>query len=623
MKDNLYGYAGKQLRILLSEKTVKEEDLDEGILRQYLGGAGYAARLLYDELVAGVDPLGPDNKLIFATSPLTRRRVPGGGSLEVCFKSPLTGLWGEARSGGEFGFALRNSGYDFLIVEGKAEKPVYLVIDDGKIDIREANAIRGKQVSEKISYIKQELSDEDYSLLTIGPAGENQVLYSTIMVDERAAGRVGGGAVMGSKNLLAVAVRGTKEVKIAEKEKYMQEIKKAHKIVSEHPDTPEFKKHGTTGDLGGCDAAGDFPTKNWQSNSWGKGEELYEHFYENNLITNSPCYKGCPVGCGRKARVNDGEYKTPAHEGNEYESMAAFTAFILNENVDAAVHSDYLCNEYGLDTISTGAVIAFSIECSENNIIKESEIDGVELTWGNPRVLPVLINKIVNREGIGDLLAIGVKKAAEELGHGAMEFAVQVKGLEAPAHDPRSGKALAVSYGTGNRGSCHIHPVEAMCYDSGKMDFKLSQYGLKDPEEVDRWDEKGKGKAVKLLQDGLTLPDIMVTCKFLMYVGLGIEDYSRILAAVTGWDIDDNELLKIGERAINLQRLFNIREGLKREDDMIHERMGKLPAFGNYSKKEDCVIKDFSAMLDEYYQARGWNIETGKPRKEKLEELGL
>ncbi len=623
MSEEIFGYAGKQLRISLSDGKVKEEKLDKKVLRKYLGGAGYAAKLLYDELDSGIDPLGDKNKLVFATSPLTRRRVPGGGSLQVCFKSPLTGIWGEARVGGEFGFCLKNAGYDFLIIEGKAKEAVYLLINDGEVSIKPAQDICGKKVSDKVHFIKEELGETDYSCVTIGPAGENQVLYSTIMVNDRAAGRVGGGAVMGSKNLLAVVISGTKNVKIADEERYRQEIKKAHKIVKEHPDTPEFKKHGTTGDLGGCDIAGDFPTKNWQSNSWGKGEEIYEQFYENNLITNSSCYKGCPVGCGRVAKVEGGEYNTPSHEGSEYETMAAFTAFVLNENVNAAVHSSYLCNEYGLDTISTGAVIAFAIECSQEGILKEDEIDGVKLTWGNPKILPVLIKKIARREGVGNLLAKGVKRAAEELGQGAEKFAVQVKGLEGPAHDSRSSKALAVAYGTGNRGSCHIHPLEAMCYDSGKMDFKLSKYGLKNPEKVDRWDEKGKGEAVKLLQDGLILPDIISTCKFMMYVGLGLEDYSRILAAVTGWNIDDKELLQIGERVINLQRLFNIREGCSREDDIIHERMGKLPAFGNYSKKVACATKNFSAMLDEYYLARGWDVESGKPSKTKLQELEL
>ena len=329
------------------------------------------------------------------------------------------------------------------------------------------------------------------------------------------------------------------------------------------------------------------------------------------------------VGCGRIAEVEEGEYETPAHEGAEYETITAFTAFVLNEDVDAAVYCDYLCNEYGIDTISTGASIAFAMECYENGLLTDEDVEGLDLSWGNTEVLPVMVRKIANREGIGDLLADGVKRAAEKIGGKAEEYAVQVKGLEAPAHDSRSSKALAVSYGTGNRGSCHIHPVEAMGYDSGKMDFELSDYGLPDPEKFGRWEEKGKGKVVKLLQDGGTLPDIMGTCKFMFYVGAGIKEYTEILKGLTGWNITGWDLLEIGERAINLQRLFNIREGFGREDDEIHSRMGAVPEFGDYKDEEDCAVKDFDSMLDEYYKERNWDKNTGKPSLEKLKELDL
>lgn len=622
MAEKIFGYAGKQLRISLTEGKIREEELDPKVLRKYLGGSGYGVKVLYDELEEGIDPLGPKNKMVFATSPLTERQVPGGGSLEVCFKSPLTGTWGEARVGDEFGFAMRKAGYDFIIIEGQAAEPAYLLIDDGKVEIKSGEHLLGKSSSKKAEMIEAE-EGAGFSTLAIGQGGENQVLYSAIMINHRAVGRGGAGAVLGSKNILALSCRGSGQAEFADEDKYMDAVKTAHSKIKEHPDTGDFREHGTTGDMGGCDAAGDFPTKNWQSNSWGKGEELYDYFYENNLVDNKQCYKGCPVGCGRIAEVKEGKYKTPAHEGAEYETMSAFTAFVLNEDVDVAVHCDYLCNEFGIDTISTGAAIAFAMECYENGLLSQYDTDGLELTWGNSEVLPLLVKKIAAREGIGDLLAGGVKKAAEKLGGTAHEYAVQVKGLEAPAHDPRSGKALAVSYGTGSRGSCHIHPVEAMGYDAGKMDFELSDFGLPDPEGVDRWAEKGKGTVVKLLQDGGTLPDIMGTCKFMFYVGVGVKDYAAMLSGLTGWDIDGWEMLKIGERAINLQKLFNLREGFDREDDMIHPRMGMQPKFGDYKDKPDCAIADFSAMLDEYYQERGWDQATGRPTPEKLQELGL
>ena len=622
MANKLFGYAGKQLRINLNNQNIIEENLDKELMKKYLGGSGYGAKILYEELDAHIDPLGEDNILYLGTSPLTNRKVPGGGSLEICFKSPLTGTWGEARVGDEFGFKMRNAGFDFLIIKGKLDKPSYIIINDGDIEIKDGVEIQGLSASNKADKIKEEIG-QDFSVLTIGQGGENEVLYSSIMINHRAAGRGGAGAVMGSKNLLAIACKGEKEVDIADKDKYMESVRKAHKKIREHPDTKEFRKHGTTGDMGACDASGDFPTKNWQSNSWGKGEELYDYFYKNNLVDNKQCYKGCPVGCGRIAEVKEGKYKTPIHEGTEYETMAAFTAFVLNENIDVAVHCDYLCNEFGIDTISTGAAIAFAMECYENGILDNEDTEGLDLSWGNSEVLPELVKKIAQREGIGNLLADGVKRASEKIGKDSYEYAVQVKGLEAPAHDPRGGKALAVTYGTGNRGSCHIHPVEAMGYDAGKMEFGLSEFGLPDPNKVDRWDEEGKGKVVKLLQDGGTLPDIMGTCKFMLYVGTDLKDYVDMLNGLTGWNIDGWELLKIGERAINLQRLFNIREGFCRNDDMIHPRMGSQPKFGLYADREECIIKDFKTILDEYYNERGWDKDTGRPKQAKLKELGL
>jgi len=617
------GYAGKQLRVFLDRKETKVEDLNFDIMRNYLGGVGYGAKILYDELKKGTDPLGSNNKLIFATSPLTANSIPGGGSIMLCFKSPLTNGWGESRCGGDFGPELRKAGYDFLIVEGKAEEPVYLVIEDDRIKFRNAAHLQGKMVTEKIKIIREELNDPLISIMCIGPAGENLVKFAIVMFEARAAGRCGAGAVMGSKNLLAIAVKGSKKVIPAQLEKFKGAIREVMKIVRQHPNTSYLKEHGTTGDLPAVDAAGDWPTKNWQSNSWGKGEELYNYFYKNNLVKNKSCYRGCPIACARVAKVKNGKYKTPEHEGSQYESISAFTAFVLNEDMDVAVHSTYLCNEYGIDTISTGAVIAFAMECYEKGIISQGDADGLDLSWGNPEVLPELVKMIANKEGIGRLLANGVKEFAQNLGRGADEFAIHVKGLEGPAHDPRSGKSMAICYATANRGMCHIHPLEGLAFDSRKEDFGMIKYGVPDPNTIDRWDEKGKGKIVKVLQDGLILPDILSTCKLLMYVGLTVDHYAKILSALTSWNINGEKLLKIGERVINLQRLFNIREGFTRNDDLLPERIKKLPAFGDYKDEERCVIKDYEGMLDEYYRAREWDTKNGKPTNKKLRELGI
>jgi len=617
----LSGYAGQQLRVALDTGKIATEDLDPAAIEKYLGGVGYAAKLLHDELDGDVDPLGPANKLIFATGPLSRYEVPGGGSIEVCFKS-ANGTWGEARCGGNIGPDLKRAGFDFVIFEGQSAKPVYLVIRDGEAELRPAERLLGLPVSEKIKVIGEELSDSDINVMCIGVGGENKVRFASIMYGGRSAGRTGAGAVMGAKNLIALAVKGTApQPAPADAGAFKAACREAMTVVRHSEAAPAFSADGTMGDMPGNDEAGDWPTKNWQSNSWGNGQELFDAFRANNLASTCRCYRGCPISCGRIAKVDDGQYKTPEHEGGEYESISTFTAFVMNDDMDAAVHSTYLCNEYGIDTISAGAVIAFAMECFENGLITLDDTGGLSLDWGNAAALGELVKRIATREGIGDLLAEGVKVAAAKLGRGAEKFAIHGKGLEGPAHDPRSGKALAVTYGTANRGMCHIHPLEGMAYDSGKMDWGLTKHGLPDPEAVDRWEEKGKGKAVKTLQDGLILPDVVGTCKFMMYADVTVDHYAAMLSGLTGREITGADMLRVGERTTNIQRLFNIKAGLTPADDAIPERVKQRPAFGKYADEDRCAIADFDAMLAEYYQARGWDPKTGKPTEEKLADL--
>ena len=616
-------YTGRQLRISLNDKTYKTEKINTQVLKDYLGGVGYSAKLLYEELETGIDPLSPNNKIIFATGPLTSNRVPGGGSIEICFKSPLTKGWGEARCGGDFGPDMKKAGYDFLIIEGKATEPVYLFIDDKQITFKDATPLLGNTVSQKTKLVREELEEKDISVMCIGIAGENLVNIASVMFGGRAAGRGGAGAVMGSKNLLAIAVKGSGKVDPQDPEKYSLALQSARQVIKDSDIAKGFREFGTMGDMAGNDAAGDFPTKNWQSNNWGKGQELYDYYNKHNFIKNEMCYKGCPIACGRIARVKEGPFKTPAHDGAEYESLSAFTAFVLNEDMDAAIKSSYLCDEYGIDTISTGAVIAFAMECFEHNLISKEDAKGLDLSWGNAEVLPLLVEKIAKREGIGDLLADGVLKAAIKLGPNAQPFAVHCKGLEGPAHDPRSGKALAVTYGTANRGMCHIHPLEGMAYDSGKLDWGMMPYGVPDPNTLDRFEEKGKGKIVKILQDGLIMPDVLGVCKFFMYAGLTLEHYAGLLSGLTGWKLTGKDLVKIGERTNNLQRLFNLREGFTKEDDALPDRAKQRPLFGIYQDEDRCIVKNYEEMLKEYYEARRWDIETGIPTKEKLLDLKL
>jgi len=623
MLKKVKSYTGKQLRIFLNNKRYKVEKIDTQVLKDYLGGVGYSAKILYEELKKGINPLGPKNKLIFTTGPLTSYRVPGGGSIEVCFKSPLTMAWGEARCGGNFGPDLKKAGYDFLIIEDKATEPVYLLIDDNNIEFKKAKHLLGKMVSEKTRIIREEINDNSISVMCIGIAGENLVNIATVMSEGRAAGRCGAGAVMGSKNLIAIAVKGSNKIEPENPDEYSAALKEVRNVVKNSEVAKGFREFGTMGDMGGNDQAGDWPTKNWQSNNWGKGQELFDYYTKHNFVRKKMCYKGCPIACGRIAKVEKGKFKTPEHEGAQYESLSAFTAFVLNKNMDAALNSSYLCQEYGIDTISAGGIIAFAMECYENGLISKEDTEGLDLSWGNAELLPILVEKIAKREGIGDILADGVLRAARNIGKGAEKYAIHGKGLEGPAHDPRSGKALAVTYGTANRGMCHIHPLEGMAYDSGKFDFGMIPYGVPDPNKVDRWDEKGKGKIVKILQDGLIVPDILGVCKFYMYAGVTLEHYAHLLSALTGWNLNGRDLLKIGEKISNLQRLFNTREGFSKKDDSIPDRVKQRPLFGAYQDEDRCIVKDYEGMLQEYYHARGWDLETGKPKPEKLDELGI
>ncbi len=610
-------FNSRLLRIDLSEAKVSVEDIVPEILRKFIGGVGYGAKLLYDELPAGIDPLGPENKLAFVTGPLTGTGAPGSGSVEVCFKSPLTGVWAEARSGGEWGGAFKKAGYDFLVIEGKSKEPKYIVIDDGKVELRPAAKLKGKTTSEKQKIIREELKDDKFETLAIGPAGENLVRFANIMAGERAFGRCGGGAVMGSKNLLAVAVKGSSEIPVANAKEFSAACKECYRKVLAKTGKAGMSEGGTTRLMIGCDFMGDIPTKNWRSNSWGKGEKLYNYFKTNNLIRAEPCYKGCVLRCKRIAGVKTGKWETPVHEGNEYESIAAFTFFVMNDDVDAAVHADYLCNEDGIDSISTGAAIAFAMDCYDEGIITREDADGLDLAWGNAEAMINLVKKIANKEGVGRILSEGVRHASQQIGKGAEKLAIEVKGLEGAAHDPRAAKSQAVLYGTNNRGMCHMHPIEGKPFDANKIDFGMTAYGLPDPHTVDRFSEGGRGKIAKGLQDYGMSADILGICRFYLFEGLELGDLAKMTAALTGWDINGQELLEAGERVSNLQRLFNTREGIRKIDDMLPERCRKRPEFGKYASVEECEIKNYEQMLEEYYVARGWDRETGVPIETK------
>ena len=629
------GYVGKVLRVELTNKKISKEPLNEGIAKHFLGGVGYGAKLLWDELKPGIDPLGPENKLIVTTGPLTGTLFPGSSAALVCFKSPLTNVWGESKVGGGLGPELKYAGFDIVILEGQSKELVYLWVHDGDAELRSATHLAGKLVPETHNVLKKDLDEPKAEVACIGPAGEKLVRFANIMCDyDRAAGRCGPGAVMGSKNVKAVVVRGHGEITAAKPDAFQAASEEAFKTVLTHPWTTgphAVWTHGVVGWTPDIDEAGDFPTKYGKSNTWGKSRRLFEEYIKNYYVTKKACF-GCVLGCGQVSQVKSGKYKTPIYGGPGYEVMGMFSGFVLNENVEAVIRSSYTCNVYGVDAITCGHLVGFAMECYEKGWITKKDTDGIELTWGDADAIVAMVEKIVKREGFGNVLAEGVKRAAEKIGKGAPEVALHVKGLEMPMHDPRGGKSLAVQYGTAPRGMCHFHPFEVhdfeTTYFSKEAPYPFTGYGLEPygMPPIDHipspYEENGKSIIVKLMSDYGLAFDILSICKFYAYAGITLKHLAAATSAVIGWDINDADLLETSERVLNLQRCFNIREGMGRKDDMIPKRIQQMPAYGPYAKPE-IAISNYEVMLDEYYETRGWDKATGKPTRKKLVELGL
>ncbi|MDH5441237.1 MAG: aldehyde ferredoxin oxidoreductase family protein [Candidatus Bathyarchaeota archaeon] len=621
MSEKWFGFVGRILRVDLTRGAISKEPMKKEFAKKFLGGVGYPAKILWDELKPRIDPLSQENKLILATGPLTGTLCPGSGSFSACFKSPLTNVWGESRCGGDWGPELKFAGFDLLVLEGKSEKPAYVWICDGDAEIRSAEHLIGKSVPDTESILRREVGDYESKVVSIGPAGEKLVRFACIIsCYNRAAGRCGAGAVMGSKNVKAVVVRGHGDIPVAKPDAFREDAEDAEKAAMEHPDRPSFME-GTMAFMELIDELGDLPTKYGASNHWGKGMDMFDLLQERYLIKFSACFS-CPLGCGRYSEVKTGKWTTPPYGGPEYETVASFTAFPLSDDIEAAIRASYLCNAYGMDTISCGHAIAFAIECYERGWIGDELLDGVKLTWGNSEAIVTMVEKIARREGFGNTLAEGVRRAAEVIGNGAEELALHVKGLEMPYHDPRPAKTLALQYGTASRGMCHVHPHETHdVVHTPSFAETLVPYGLAKP-PIDGYSEEGTGPITMVVQDaGMTI-EILGLCKFHAWTGLSLKRRAAILSDAVGWDISDVDLLKIGERVFNLQRCFNVREGLRRRDDRIPKRLREVPAFGPFSRKEAAIV-NYEGMLDEYYEVRGWDKKTGIPTRKKLEELEL
>jgi aldehyde:ferredoxin oxidoreductase len=609
----LGGYTGKVLNIDLTEGIITEETFEEGVLRKFIGGSGLGAKILYERTTPDTEPLSPENPLIYMTGPLTGTKVPASGRHEITAISPLTGIFGEGDAGGTWGMNLKKAGFDGIIITGRAESPVYIFIQDGKARILDGRDLWGLDTFQTDRKIK-EIHGQNSVVSCIGPAGEKQVLIAGIMhdgKDARAVGRTGLGAVMGAKNLKAVAVSGTGRIPVADEEGLRQNLKQVLPGIVEK--TKTLGLLGTAGGVVPSETIGDLPIKNWKQGGWEDAEKISGQKMAETILRKRYYCGSCPIGCGRDVEIKEGPYKGVDGAGPEYETLGMLGSCCLINDLEAVAYAADLCNRYGLDTISTGGVIAFAMELYEHGLITKDDLGGIELTWGNAGAAIELIKKIANKEGIGELLGMGVKKAADKIGGLAHEFAIHTKGLELPAHDPRAFNSLAVGYATSNRGACHLQGATYFFEKTATM----PEIGYKEPQ--DRHGTEGKGRLNFYAQNIMCLMDSLKLCKFLLYGGVTLTMMTQWIKYVVGWDITVDELLETGERIFNLKRLYNTHRGISRKDDTIPMRILTQP---RRDKGAGENLPPFGKMLNEYYQIRGWTDE-GIPKQETLKRLGL
>jgi aldehyde:ferredoxin oxidoreductase len=613
-----HAFTGKILRVNLSKGEITQEQIREDWAEKFLGGVGLATRYLYQEVPKGVDPYGPENKLIFMTGPLTGTASASASRYSVVSKSPLTGIWGHANSGGSFGPALKRSGYDGAIFEGIAPNPVYLKIMDGKIELCDADPLWGKAVPETEDWI-QETSNHKFTIASIGPGGENLVRYAAIMNNKhRAAGRCGLGAVMGAKRLKAIACWGKDAIDLADEVRFKETAKRQIDLLNESFLKIGFDTFGTNMISDMVNVRGGYPTRNWQEGVFEQIEEINaQALTDKVLIRGVNCF-ACPVICGRGTEIKEGKWKGYKGEGPEYETTNTFGAMCGVDDMNAITMANYRCNELGLDTISAGSTIAFAMECYQRGLLTPEQTNGLELRFGDEELVVGLVEKIARREGIGDLLAEGTKIMSEKVGNGSEHFAMNVKGLELPAYDPRAAKMCGLGYVTANRGGDHITGyVEGPTFIDTPF-LIVENSNISDPFAAN----PQEARVLVDMENALSVLDSVGGCKF-MGILLTAEDIVGLIASATGWDFGVDDFRKSGERIYNLIRAYCVREGIRREWDILPKRLMEEPLPEGPAQGMVIDRETLEMMKDAYYEFRGWEKSTGVPTAEKLVELEL
>ena len=609
----LSGYAGKMGWIDLTRDTTRVDDLEESLARKYLGGKAMGAYLLLRHLQPQTDQYDPANALIFITGPLSGTQFPAASRSAVITRSPMTGTFLDSYCGGYFGPHMKRAGFDVLIITGKAKKPVYILVDSGTITLQEADHLWGLSTSQTDArlqaYHKKE-KGERVSVAAIGPAGEKRVRFANIINTGRCYGRGGAGAVMGSKNLKAVVLKGNLPVALADEAGFKKVVSHCRRKTAEHPLTGRkgvFPKVGTMMTLDLTQETGTLPTRNWQENTYEHATAINADSFVDHIIRPKSCY-ACPIGCSRETRAtkNGVEYAT---EGPEYETMYSFGSSCEIEEPEVIIAADKLSTDYGLDSISCGVVIGFAMECFEKGLISSKDTDGLDLSFGNGDALIDCIHLIGKRQGFGQILAEGVKRAAKKIA-GSADFAMHVKGLELPGYDPRGMKGQGLTYAVSDRGGCHLRSNTLRTEIIGK------------PRPYDRYVYDEKAEMVRELQLNYATFNCLIACVFGAFA-ISVDDYAEALSSVVDWELTAEDLWQIGERALNLTRLFNIREGFTRQDDTLPPRLFSQAATRGPSKGEVVDKAAFEKMLDKYYQCMGWDPLTGIPTDKKLKKLSI
>jgi aldehyde:ferredoxin oxidoreductase len=597
------GWIGKVLRVDLTKSEWKVEELDPKLAAQFIGGRGLGSKVLFDEIDPKVDPFSPNNKLIMATGPLTGTSASAAGRYMVITKSPLTGTIACSNSGGHFGAEMKFARFDMIIFEGKAKNPVYLYVEDGKAEIRDAKALWGKTTHETTDQILSE-TDMDARVACIGPAGEKLVRFACVINDKhRAAGRSGVGAVMGSKNLKAVAVKGSGGIPVAHKEAFRKATLDVLQKVKANPVTSKgLPTYGTCVLVNVINASGIFPTRNFREGVFEGAEKISgETIVDNILVRNRACF-GCPIACGRVVKVTNPKYECFS-EGPEYESDWSLGGCCGVDNLDAIAKGNYLCDILGFDPISAGVTIACAMELFERGILTKKEVDR-SLNFGDAEAMVEMVRAIGYREGFGDALAEGSYRLAEK--HGHPEYSMSVKKQEFPAYDGRGVQGMGLQYATSNRGACHVRG------------YLISPEILGSPQKLDPFETEEKAGWVKAFQDLTAVVDSSGLCLFNTFA-FGGPEILESLKAATGIEMSLEELMKAGERIWNLEKIFNLKAGITGKDDRLPDRITKEPMPSGPAKGK---VSELGKMLPEYYELRGWDKE-GVPTKAKLKDLGL